>query len=382
MPYSNVCIVTGPNKELAIGLVERYKRLFSEKALVSFDDEQATAILNDIVVRAYPSHKLEGMRSLTDVKFVFFDEADYFGKMWQDEARVVAERYLGKSQPKIVMVSTPKAPGGLFERIENEQQEVCIYERMKLPYDIGIGTMYTRQQIELAKRSPSFEREYNLKYLGLIGNIFKDAQISLATSDSYPIVPSLYAKKVIGIDPGFGPSAIGIVVAQLLNGQIQILYAEEFDRPDFADMVNLTFQLIGKYELVNRIYIDGSFPAFVKAIKRQLGPDEYADTYETVLGEFYRRLGKQTSMTVEEAFPRMRVIPISFAKDHKNMLQNVMKLIESGYIRIHPRFEKLITSLRTASTTNIEYDLDKEKTSYDDIFDAFRLSMRYFYQIA
>jgi hypothetical protein len=39
-------------------------------------------------------------------------------------------------------------------------------------------------------------------------------------------------------------------------------------------------------------------------------------------------------------------------------------------------FDKLITSLRTA----VENDgmLDKEATSYDDVFDAFRLSMCYY----
>ena len=34
-----------------------------------------------------------------------------------------------------------------------------------------------RQEIEKAKISPSFEREYNLKYLGGIGNIFHTKDI-------------------------------------------------------------------------------------------------------------------------------------------------------------------------------------------------------------
>ena len=32
--------------------------------------------------------------------------------------------------------------------------------------------MYSKEEIEKAMKSPSFEREYNLKYLGLIGNVF------------------------------------------------------------------------------------------------------------------------------------------------------------------------------------------------------------------
>ena len=60
------------------------------------------------------------------------------------------------------------------------------------------------------------------------------------------------------------------------------------------------------------------------------------------------------------------------------MLGNCKMLLErdGGYIAINPKFDKLITSLRTA----VENDgmLDKEATSYDDIFDAFRLATCYY----
>jgi hypothetical protein len=50
---------------------------------------------------------------------------------------------------------------------------------------------------------------------------------------------------------------------------------------------------------------------------------------------------------------------------------------DGGYLAINPKkFDKLITSLRTA----VEYNdgvLDKEATSYDDVFDAFRLIQEY-----
>ena len=36
---------------------------------------------------------------------------------------MLAERYIGKSDPYIVMVSTPNAPGGLFYKIEKEPEE-------------------------------------------------------------------------------------------------------------------------------------------------------------------------------------------------------------------------------------------------------------------
>jgi hypothetical protein len=49
-------------------------------------------------------------------------------------------------------------------------------------------------------------------------------------------------------------------------------------------------------------------------------------------------------------------------------------LLERAYIAINPVFDKLITSLRTAMAE--ENILDKESTSYADIFDAYRLALK------
>ena len=43
---------------------------------------------------------------------------------------------------------------------------------------------------------------------------------------------------------------------------------------------------------------------------------------------------------------------------------------------IHPRYNKLITALRTAVEKG-EGQLDKEATSHDDLLDAFRMSLQY-----
>ena len=125
----------------------------------------------------------------------------------------------------------------------------------------------------------------------------------------------------MGIDPAFGSSAFGIVITQRADNQIQIMHAEE---------------------------------------------------YEEVLKE-----AKSIRLEYEHD---MDVVPVSFAAEHRSMLGNCKMLLEKdgGYIAINPKkFDKLITSLRTA----VEYNdgiLDKEATSYDDIFDAFRLAMCYY----
>lgn len=169
---SQMCIVTGPNIDIAIKLIRRMKKLFEGVVGINFDSKETVIELNSVTIEAFPSNHLDAYRALDNPKIILLDEADFFRKNEQEDVRHVSERYIGKSDPYIVMVSTPNAPGGLFERIEKEPEETCIYKRIKLDYTYGLDRIYTREEIEKAKTSPSFEREYNLKYLGRIGNVF------------------------------------------------------------------------------------------------------------------------------------------------------------------------------------------------------------------
>jgi hypothetical protein len=76
----------------------------------------------------------------------------------------------------------------------------------------------------------------------------------------------------------------------------------------------------------------------------------------------------------------MRIVPVNFNSEHKAMLGHCKMLLEheGGRITINPdKFDKLITALRTA----VDNDdlLDKESTSCNDIFDAFRLALKFYH---
>ena len=75
----------------------------------------------------------------------------------------------------------------------------------------------------------------------------------------------------------------------------------------------------------------------------------------------------------------MKVIPVSFGKEHKAMLGHCKMILEDdrGKIAINPKFDKLVTALRTA--VDVDGTLDKESTSYNDIFDAFRLALKFYH---
>jgi hypothetical protein len=309
------------------------------------------------------------------VSFVLLDEANFFPPGQQADARDVSERYIAKSDPYIVMVSTPNAPEGLFERIEKESEDTCLYKRIFLDYTYGIGKIYTAQEIEKAKQSPSFEREYNLKYLGKIGNVFhtKDIEAAIKKGRKYnpdDFSPSHFTSISMGIDPAYGSSAFGIVVTQFVDDHVEILYAEEYHRPDYNEMLSVVYGLMSKYQ-IDKVYIDGANPSFIKSLKLQIG--EEAD-YDKVIAR-YRSEGLGDSWS-----EHMRIVPVNFNKEHKAMLGHCKMIMEhdDGRIAINPdRFGKLITALRTA--VDNDGTVDKESTSYNDIFDAFRLALKFYH---
>jgi hypothetical protein len=124
---SQMCIVTGPNQDIAIKLIKRMKMLFKPHGII-FQIKETVLELNGCRIEAFPSNHID------DSGHIFLDECDFFPKFQQDDVRHVTERYIAKSDPFIMMVSTPNAPGGLFERIEQESEEQYIYKRLKLDY--------------------------------------------------------------------------------------------------------------------------------------------------------------------------------------------------------------------------------------------------------
>jgi hypothetical protein len=284
----------------------------------------------------------------------------------------VPERYIAKSDPYIVMVSTPNAPEGLFERIEKEAEDACLYKRIFLDYTYGIGKIYTAEEIQKAKASPSFEREYNLKYLGKIGNVFhtKDIEVAIEKVGNTTLITSIHITPLLPDLWAYGSSAFGIVVTQFEDGIVQIMHAEEYHRPDYNEMLSVVYGLMSKYN-VDSVYIDGANPSFIKSLKLQIGEDP---DYDKVIAR-YRSDGLGDSWTKD-----MKIIPVNFNKEHKAMLGHCKMILErdGGRIAINPdKFDKLITSLRTA--VDNDGTLDKEATSYNDIFDAFRLALKFYH---
>jgi hypothetical protein len=134
-------------------------------------------------------------------------------------------------------------------------------------------------------------------------------------------------------------------------------------------MLSTVYSLMSKYD-VDKVYIDGANQSFIKSLELQIGED--AD-YDKVIARYRsEKLDDSWSQNV-------KVVPVNFNTEHKAMLGHCKMILEQdpGKVAINPdKFGKLITALRTA--VDIDGTLDKESTFYNDIFDAFRLALRFY----
>ena len=231
----------------------------------------------------------------------------------------------------------------MFEKIEKDNNSK--YAKLFLDYTYGLDKIYDRAFIEKKKLEPEFEREYNLKYLGRIGNLLSQKVIedSVTLGERLKDIPvNDYCLHSLGLDPSFGSSAFGIVLTEHLKeqGKIRVLYSEAIEgHPNPQDIVNQVFDFSRQFRNL-RIFVDGSARGFITSLK--IAFNEETD-YE-----------RAEDVSIEDN----KVIPVNFNSNHKAMISHLAHLMNNNYIAIPEQHDKLILSLKTAYTN--EYTLDKE----------------------
>ncbi len=176
------------------------------------------------------------------------------------------------------------------------------------------------------------------------------------TLKDIPVNP--YCIHSLGVDPGFGSSASGLVLTEHLQEEdkIRVLYSEQFDgHPNPEDIVNRIFDFHRTYHNL-WIFVDAAARGFITSLKIAFNEDPNYERVEDV------------------SLQSNKVIPVAFNRDHKEMISHLAMLFNQEYVGVPEKFDKLILSLKTATVN--EYTLDKEATSYDDLLDALRLSLK------
>ncbi|HKI09145.1 MAG TPA: hypothetical protein VKA09_12175 [Nitrososphaeraceae archaeon] len=85
------------------------------------------------------------------------------------------------------------------------------------------------------------------------------------------------------------------MVTQLVNGRIEVIHAEEHDRPNFSDMIQEIWNIKNKCGYISNIYVDAANPEVWEALKR-----EFSETYnELYMKETISRC-KQYNLHIED----------------------------------------------------------------------------------
>jgi hypothetical protein len=339
--------ITGARQNLTNQIIGRMKGLFytSEQG-DPFKSKESVIKLNGCKVEAFPTENLAAARGLNP-RVILLDEADFFPPSKQDEARTVAERYIPKTNPWIAMVSTPNLPGGLFERMEEEYvhlkevQRKDYYIMKHMDYTIGLNKTFKQEDIDVAKLSPSFEREYNLKYGFGLGDIFEGIEDTIESYD----LSIIGGRSGCYGDPAFGSSNFGVLGAEQRDGIIYIIEANEFPRPSPSAMLDVMESMANRYN--SNCKIDSAHPGFIRDLEERGIP--------ALPINFGLQIRDHESANIQSLRSKMTI--------------NAAQMVKNGMVRIHPDHIKLISQMRAAQFDK-KGGIDKTELNAD-VLDCF-----------
>ena len=369
--WSNrICaLITGLTINTAKELILRIRNFFYPFG-IGFDERDDQTTLNQVRFKAFPAKNPDTLRSYTDFAYVFLDEADFFPKQAQLKLREAVEGYRLKSKPKIIWNSTPGAPDGIMQQLENEIKEgKSLYHLIKLHYEVGLDKIYDPIQLEQEKLQYYFPREYELKYAFGVGDIFTEEQIQRCLDVKYDPSDVCYScPKVLAADPNYGGSSskFAFIVLQQIQDKIQVLETMEFERPDPIVVEEYATNTIRKYNLFpssgqvyGRVMVDRANQLFIRYLKNHIGENPFYDD----------------EPVTREDIKKMRIVPVLFHTFHREMLINMQQLVSRGHVLIDERFDSLLTQMRIAKA-GPDYNLLKGGTNPTlDLLDAFRLAL-------
>ena len=142
-----------------------------------------------------------------------------------------------------------------MEKIEKDPS--CKYKKLKLDYTYALDTIYDRAEIEKKKQDVVWSREYECQYSGNQGNVFTKYVRDKATQNNdliKDIPPVFQTPYCVGIDPGFGSSATGIVMTEHLQNPdiVRVFYAEEIRNANPTDIIINSIENIGLIYAISR----------------------------------------------------------------------------------------------------------------------------------
>jgi hypothetical protein len=268
-----VSVLTAPNIVLTIDLINRLKRIFTNKNLLQFDDDKnTTCTINGCTVQAFPASNaaIKSLRGYDDIVMLLVDEASWFNLNQNQNVTDSIERYAIKSNSLIVACSTPQSVGDWLYEIKQQPESERFYHLMELSYKVGINKIYTSEEIEIQKKSLSFAREMDCSFESGIDSLFNANAIDACIADKYDPTFQNGLTCWCGVDPGYSTSHFGIIVVAWANGKIQVMEEIEQEHADPDRMRHILHSLITKYSLC-RLFIDFSRIKYIEHFQERFG---------------------------------------------------------------------------------------------------------------
>ncbi|HEX5519441.1 MAG TPA: hypothetical protein VFX18_03290 [Candidatus Nitrosocosmicus sp.] len=380
---AQIPILTGPRIDLAMGLIDRLYYILTSRhpyEMMQLVKKKATVIqIARTKIEAFPSHHIDAVRALTNPIYILLDEADFFPYEPEDPNNPikVAERYILKGNPWIVLVSTPNLPNGLYDQMDRGAHPR--YKTFRHNYEWGLDKIYDRNFIAEAMKSESFEREYNLKYGFGIGNIMNESWIALALLKGERLrhIPvARYTPKSMGLDPGWGSSRFGVTLIEFLkytqdplyNNTKRVFFAKGFERAQYEFMLDKVYTFYKDYK-IKYVFIDGSQVEFIKSFKAKIGEDPEYEQYIDRAEKF----GSPVSAYMD-------VIPLLNQTVGKQLIDDAKYWMgKSKTIAIDENNASELSSDMRVAKQKEDGKLDKkEANSTLDVLESFNYAMQYF----
>jgi hypothetical protein len=379
LDYESIFIISGTREEHANYLKEKMAKLFERNfPLLNLYTKYTELVLKNTWIKVFPStvNSIKDIRGYFSAKYIWVDESAYLPENVQEELIHAITPYQTKSNATIILSSTPFRPNDMMQQIELDNNSK--YFKLKLPYTYGLNRIYNKAEIESKMHDREFEREFNCKYLGKAGNLINQQQLetimSLGKQYSPDVMPvNLYTLKACGVDWGYGSSvgssASAIVCVEHMAKQfkegaisqdiVRVTDCVLLEQSTPDEVIDACWDIWKKYGYMNvKFLCDASGAGMIRQMKIR-----WSDNLH------WRR--------VEDVNPNTNhIIPVAFSTNHKQMLSHLHLMATKGLLAIDPKFDKLITSLRTAWAD--ELTLNKEATSFDDLLDGLRLSLKAF----
>jgi len=112
------------------------------------------------------------------------------------------------------------------------------------------------------------------------------------------------------------------------------MYADEFERPRYEDMINKVADLYNSFTNIKNIFVDASSPELISSLKREvaLECDNLAYVQEKM------SYCKKHHVDINR---HMKVVPVTFSTEGKNMLIHTKELLEfeTPIVAINPNRE-------------------------------------------